>query len=1019
MAESSPNKFGPPNDNCCQRAEQGLYDAFFVMAKGWVCLLLAVLVGCYDSNSSVAPSGRPGAEVAPQTSGNPTTNPSATDAEHASDSVKIVLAKRTGEGDGPVIEVVGLGDEKLATLSDPEFDENRWAKLLTVSVVAETRTDETAMLGEHRVNKNVLRFTPRFALEPGLKYRAVFDPAHLPGESSKNEAVVHVFELPKPPPGPPTLLTSVYPSGSGLPENQLKFYFHFSASMSRGEAYQRIHLFDASGKEVKLPFLELGEELWDRENKRFTLLFDPGRIKKGLKPREEEGPSVEEGNSYTLKIEKDWLDAAGQPLKTSYQKKFRVVAADNRQPHPKYWKLDVPLAESTQPLTVVFEEPLDQGMLERVLAVIDETGNFVDGEIEIDRQETRWRLNPDRPWNAGRYQLTVDTTLEDLAGNSIARPFEVDLSRADDRLVREKTVSLPFQVPSRDEADASGAGEELNRLFELEWEQELADEPTSASRLGDLRYNTKWPDLNQTAIDQRHAHRREILKQLDAFNVDGLSPVDRVNYRLFRHRYASAVEAHQYQWYLLPITQRGGIQDASSLANSLSFETVKHYEDWIARMRAFPAYMNQTIALMRAGIEKKMVHPQVVMKRVPAQIARQIVKDPSQSLFFKPFRRFPNSISKADRERLIREAKQTIAADVVEAYQRLQTFFEKEYLPACSQRVGVWQLPRGRELYAFRARRFTTTPLTPQQIHERGVKEVARIRAEMQKVIQQVEFKGTFKEFLEFLRTDSQFYYKNANDLLEASRAVCKKIDPQLVKLFHKLPRMPYGVESIPMHLAPDTTTAYYRRPSANGSRAGTYFVNLYKPEVRPKYEIEALSLHEAVPGHHLQISLAMELENLPAFRRYSGYTAFIEGWGLYSESLGEELGLYKDPYSKFGQLTYEMWRAVRLVVDTGMHSFQWPRQKAIDFFADNTAKTLHDIENEIDRYIAWPGQALAYKVGELKITELCTRAKDALGPKFNIRDFHNVVLSNGAVTLDVLESNVDEWIDSVQRAKG
>ena len=579
-------------------------------------------------------------------------------------------------------------------------------------------------------------------------------------------------------------------------------------------------------------------------------------------------------------------------------------------------------------------------------------------------------------------------------------------------------ASIPWTAMSNGtHPEARTAGERLHAIFDAQWQWTLENHPTWASQLGDLRYNDRWPDVSLAAIEKRNAHAQEVLGQLDQIDRKALSEADEINYRLFRREQELEVEAHPYRWYLLPLTQRDGIQDASSLADSLRFDRVGDYQDWIARMHAFGVYMDQTIALMREAIEARMVHPKVVMKRVPPQIRRQIVEDPAESLFFKPFRTLPDSIGPDERGRLVEAARKAIAEEVVPAYRRLLTFFEAEYLPACFDEVGIWQMPRGRELYALKARQFTTTDLTPEEIHEIGLKEVQRIRGEMEKVLERVEWKGTFAEFLKHLQTDPKFYYDDPEDLLTAYRAISKRIDPELVRLFRKLPRMPYGVEPIPEHLAPDTTTAYYRQPAADGSRAGTYFVNLYKPQSRPKYEMEVLSVHEAVPGHHLQIALAMELEDLPAFRRYSGYTAFVEGWALYCESLGEDLGLYQDPYSKFGQLTYEMWRAVRLVVDTGIHCSRWTRQETIDLLAANTGKPLLDVQNEVDRYITWPGQALAYKIGELKIRELRARAERELGEKFDVRDFHEVILSSGAVTLDVLQANVEDWIAAAKRA--
>jgi uncharacterized protein (DUF885 family) len=565
----------------------------------------------------------------------------------------------------------------------------------------------------------------------------------------------------------------------------------------------------------------------------------------------------------------------------------------------------------------------------------------------------------------------------------------------------------------------------LAQLFADAWEERMREAPTLASVLGDRRYNDRWPERSEAAFTRRNAHAIDFLARLQAIPATELSPPSQLNRALFEKEYALEVEGFAYGLdafgggasVYAPMTQQGGPQSAGDLATELRFETAKDYEDWLRRMETFPAYVDETASVMREGMKRTLLYPRVVMQRVTAQLDRQIVTSPEQSAFFKPFTRFPAAIGDDDRARLTAAAKRAITTRIVPAYQTLKAFFTKEYLPACFDQAGLWQEPRGDEAYAYLVRLHTTTPLTPSEIHEIGLREVARIRGEMQQTMQATGFKGTLKEFFVKLRTDPRFFYKTPDDLEEAYRATAKRIDPLLVKLFKTLPRTPYGVEPVPASLAPDTTTAYYDPPALDGSRAGTYFVNLYKPEARPSWEMMALTMHESVPGHHLQIALAQEKGDLPQFRRSSQFTAFVEGWGLYAESLGSEVGLYDDPYAKFGQLAYEMWRAVRLVVDTGLHAMKWDRQKAIDYFLENDPKPALDVTNEIDRYLVSPGQALAYKLGELKIRELRARATTELGPRFDVREFHDAVLEQGAVPLDVLERHIDEWITAKKPA--
>ena len=543
------------------------------------------------------------------------------------------------------------------------------------------------------------------------------------------------------------------------------------------------------------------------------------------------------------------------------------------------------------------------------------------------------------------------------------------------------------------------------------WAWETVQFPERATYLGVGDGNDQWTDLSLTALQARDQRRAEYLQALAAIDPASLSPDDRLSHAMLTRRLEEARLRQSLGLNLMTINMREGPQHRHTILEYTPMDDESDYRDWLARMAGIPTLLEQHTALMREGIRLQRVQPREVMDRVPAQLDGVITENPEDSPYYKPFRQLPASIDNETAAQLQAEARRIIAEEISPAFADFKDFFVSSYLPASREHPGVGSLPGGKDIYRYLAAQYTTTELSPEEIHEIGKREVARILVEMEEVRESVGFEGNLRAFNEFLRTDPQFYYDSPEDLLTGYREITKRIDPELVSLFGKLPRMPYGVKPIPMEIAPDTTTAYYNGPAGDGSRAGYYYVNLYRPEVRPKYEMEVLSVHEAMPGHHLQIALAQELEGVPEFRKHSGVTAFIEGWGLYSENLGYQLGLYQDPYSRYGQLTYDMWRAVRLVVDTGIHYFGWSRQQAIDYFMAHAGKSEVDIVNEIDRYIGWPGQALAYKIGQLKMLELRDRAQQALGSNFDIRAFHDELLGAGAIPLDALEARMDAWI--------
>ena len=569
-------------------------------------------------------------------------------------------------------------------------------------------------------------------------------------------------------------------------------------------------------------------------------------------------------------------------------------------------------------------------------------------------------------------------------------------------------------------AQQAEASAQLERLFAEAWEFTLQENPLFATQVGDRRYNDRLPSVTVSDYQRRLVKQLSFLERLDAIDKSSLSESERTSYDIFKRLGEDQVGELEFRSYLIPITNRNGFHVSfPQLPRRVPLRTVEDYENYIARLNAFSTYAQQHIDLMRIGVREGYTLPGVVLEGYEDAIDPHIVDEAAQSLLFEPFQRFPETIPPEDRERLTEAGILAITESVVPGYRAFGEFMRAEYYASAREEIGASALPNGRAYYEHRVRRFTTLDdRTPEEVYQIGLAEVARIRGGMDEIIAEVGFEGDFEAFVRFLRTDPRFYVDTPEELMEKTARVLKKMDGQLPRLFGALPRMPYGMRPVPDFIAPKTTTAYYNRPAGDGTQAGFYYINTYDLSSRPLYEIEALSLHEAVPGHHLQIALQQELEGLPDFRRFAGFTAFVEGWALYAERLGLEVGFYEDPYSNFGRLTYEMWRACRLVVDPGMHYLGWTRQQAIDFMAENSALSLHNITTEVDRYIAWPGQAVAYKTGELKIRELRERAELQLGDRFDVREFHDVVLGSGSVPLSVLESNVEEYIATASRTR-
>jgi uncharacterized protein (DUF885 family) len=556
-------------------------------------------------------------------------------------------------------------------------------------------------------------------------------------------------------------------------------------------------------------------------------------------------------------------------------------------------------------------------------------------------------------------------------------------------------------------------GERLHHLFDLYWDWHLAENPDEATFLGYPGKHDQWPDLSSEGIERRQFFTKQLLNILTTFSSASLNEEDKVSLRIIKRMLEEEKANAEFCSHYLLIDQMDGIHLSTLLVIGLMpTKTIENYDDILSRLRSLPTLFQQATNLLEKGIESGITPPQIAIRNVPQQILNLMTENPHDSPFLKAFNKFPDSMDGQDQSRLIDEAKTIYQQKLLPALNKFYSYLTERYIPNCRTTIAFSDLPQGHEWYAHLVQSMTTTNLTAHEIHVIGLKEVARIYEEMKAVIKLSGFNGSFLEFLQFIKNDSQFFYSNREELMTAYQKLTKAIESKLPLLFAKLPSLPFEVVPVPSYSEESQIGAYYCPGSLADRRPGYFFINTSFPELRPKWEMEPLALHEAVPGHHLQITLAQELKEMPEFRKNANFTAYIEGWGLYAESLGSELGLYQNPYSIFGRLSYEMLRAMRLVVDTGMHAMGWSRDQAIDFFKQYVGMSNHEIVTEVDRYLVLPGQALAYKIGELKIQEMRHWATMALGEHFDIKVFHHSWLQHGTLPLDIAENEIHQWVN-------